>query len=315
MIRELLDDHMYYVFEAHPTKYERDVSAEDIERVNLSIKELEETKQIEQLDEEEDRISSSKMSDEEKKEALESLRAKRASITIELRKKSKKLIYAKRGALIDDSGVFEELDYNEEKLRWGNQIQNPHNVHTKIVEDGEGIHGQTVKSNGSEKFGAFSIDGEHVATANEAIRVFSSRIKSGDRLTITEDPDLVSRYIKYLDMCKQYEQQGLLVEQDGRMIVDLEHIEKYPGLQEFATELEEYKVAQRKIISTKMATAKAERDERRKKILPSIAESVKAMSEDKDVKKIIGEGEATSVLLDLEKDQVQDRGVGISDSN
>ena len=30
-----------------------------------------------------------------------------------------------------------------------------------------------------------------------------------------------------------------------------------------------------------------------------------------DVKKIIGEGESTSVLLDLEQDQVQDRGVGI----
>ena len=49
--------------------------------------------------------------------------------------------------------------------------------------------------------------------------------------------------------------------------------------------------------------------------IEDIAESVKEMSEDTNVEKIIGEGESTSVLLDLEQDQVQDRGVGIGDSN
>ncbi len=49
--------------------------------------------------------------------------------------------------------------------------------------------------------------------------------------------------------------------------------------------------------------------------IEDIAESVKEMSEDTNVEKIIGEGESTSVLLDLEQGQVQDRGVGIGDSN
>lgn len=313
MIRNYLDEHIYYVFEASPTKREYEIEDDEIEKINLAIKQMPEYQEIEELDDRIDEIKHLNISEEERKRLREEIDIKRARLSIQIRKKSKVLIDKLRGNTVGEEGIFEEVDFNEEKRKWGNQVKNPHNVHTKIVEDEEGIHGATVSTEG--KFGAFSIDGKNIATANEAVMEFHKKTREGDKLSILEDPDLSSLYIRYLEMVRQFDEQGLLIEQNGRKVVDLEHIEMYPGLSEFGEELEEYKVAERKRIQPLLDREKQEKKERAKRLEGSLAESVKILSQQEDVKQIIGEGETTKALTDLEKSQVTSKGVGIGDSN
>ena len=236
--RQYMSDRIYFVFDVNEAKYERDISKEDIDHINKRLADyklpgtnISIVGEIKKLDQEIDSLGKDEI--EKKKELL----SKRSSLSILLRIESKKDIDSLRGELVntedEKTANFDRVDFNDDKLRWVDQIKNPHNAHTRIVETDEGLRGVIIKPKE-----VVSIDGKKPATAVEAMRVAYSEIGNVQNARISSDPNMLDLFFEYVRMVEAYEQAGLLMNNNGRDVVDLTRIDIYPGLDDLGIRAE-----------------------------------------------------------------------------
>ena len=236
--RQYMSDRIYFVFDVNEAKYERDISKEDIDDINKRLADyklpgtnISIVGEIKKLDQEIDSLGKDEI--EKKKELL----SKRSGLSILLRIESKKDIDSLRGELVnpedEKTANFDRVDFNDDKLRWVDQIKNPHNAHTRIVETDEGLRGVIIKPKE-----VVSIDGKKPATAVEAMRVAYSEIGNVQNARISSDPNMLDLFFEYVRMVEAYEQAGLLMNNNGRDVVDLTRIDIYPGLDDLGIRAE-----------------------------------------------------------------------------
>lgn len=236
--RQYMSDRIYFVFDVNEAKYERDISEEDIDDINKRLGDyklpgtnISIVGEIKKLDDEIDSLG--KDETEKKKELLD----KRSSLSILLRIESKKDIDALRGELInpedEKTANIDRVDFNDDKLCWVDQIKKPHNAHSRIIETDEGLQGVIIKPKE-----VISIDGKKPATALEAMRVAYSEIGNIQNARLSFDPNMLDLFFEYIRMVEAYEQAGLLMNYNGRDVVDLTRIDIYPGLDDLGVRAE-----------------------------------------------------------------------------
>ena len=260
MVRQYMEDNVYFVFDATTTQYEHSVCDEDIEAVNLSIKELEDSgvnvgKRYKELNK---RIRELTCQDAQgNKEEILRLVSERNRLSLLVREKTLPIINRQRGALLNESDnpIMEEVDYNDERLRWKNQIKEPHNTHTRIVDNNGRLQGVRITK---DMIRVFSNDGRTPANGLEFLEAMLGQVNANDRIYLDiptcHDCNLLYKFLEYVQMVKKYESDGLLVtkpeetfEIGGKrrtvpehQVMDLTDIGKYPGLAEFVEGLEQY---------------------------------------------------------------------------
>lgn len=231
--RRYMEDNIYFVFDSKQTQYERKITPEQLEEVNNNIRkyklkdssgnEIGIFDAIQDLDE---RIKLEK--DKDKKIELVDARNR---LTIELRKKSKVDIDNLRGKVVDDEGaIVDRIDYNEERLVWADQMAEPHNVHTRIVEDEKVLRGVIKRPTQ-----VISIDGKTPANGVQAMQEICKKIVPGMKLSRKGDQFVLDLFFDYVKKVEEYKKLGLVQGNE----VDLSDMSRYPGLVELEKKAEE----------------------------------------------------------------------------
>lgn len=265
MVRQYMEDNVYFVCDATTTQYEHSVSDDVIEAVNSSIRELEDSginigKRYRELNK---RIRELTCQDAHgNKEEILRLVSERNRLSLLVRERTLPVINRQRGTLLNESDnpIMEEVDYNDERLRWKNQIKEPHNTHTRIVDNNGRLQGVRITK---DMIRVFSNDGRTPANGLEFLEAMLGQVNSNDRIYLDiptcHDCNLLYKFLEYVQMVKKYEADGLLATKPEesfeiggkrrtvpeRQVMDLNDIGKYPGLAEFAQGLEEYYEANR----------------------------------------------------------------------
>ena len=260
MIRQYMEDNVYFIFDATKTQYEHSISDEDLEMVNSSISDLNESgiNIVEKFEELNDKITDLVRQDAYgNKEEIIRLVDERNRLTLVVREKTLPIIDRLRGTLLneEDNPIMEEIDYNDERLLWINQMKAPHNTHTRIIDSDGRPRGVRITA---DMLRLFSHDGKHQSNGLDFLNSMLSQVNPNDVIYLDSprchDCNLLFKFQEYVQLVKQYESRGLLVarpeetiEIDGkkrtipeRQVMDLTHIEKYPGLAEFIEGLEQY---------------------------------------------------------------------------
>lgn len=256
-LRQYMSDNVYFIADTPLSKYEHELSEDDIISINEQISDLSlpgtdvkikpKIKELDSLAEDlRNKLITLEKGSEEYNNILENLQSitkERANLTITLRQLSLNILNQKRGTILNESEnpVLEKVDYNEERLRWVDQLANPHNTHTRIIEDEEGMHGVKITS---DMLRLFSKNGTSPSSGIDFIESIYPYVNEKDAVSIGEDFNLIPLFIEYINLVKQYESQGLLVKSASNSldVVDLSDISKYPGLEEFSKKLQEFYV-------------------------------------------------------------------------
>ena len=180
----------YLVFEAGQTQYENEITQEQLDEINEKIKELDEYQSIQNLE---------VLGDEE------ILKRHRGMNSIGIRYDTVGLINSIRGKMLSD-GLYDEIDYNEEKLKW--EIQLPNNTHTKIIETSDGPQGKPIEPQNLKR-----ITSEGRTDAIAAVgALFARRDKSKSyalRLPHVYDIEMIEPFLEYIrfpDDLQKYEE-------------------------------------------------------------------------------------------------------------
>lgn len=263
MIRQYMEDNVYFVFDATRTQYEHDLSDSDLENINTTIMKLEDsgTNIIERVNELNDRIKELvRQNSQDNKDEIIRLVNERNRLAILVREKTLPMINSIRGRLLEENQnpIMEEVDYNDERLIWINQIKNPHNTHTRIVESDGKLQGTRITK---DMLRPFSQNGSQVANGLEFLESILPQATELDQIYIdtSEEPachdcNLLYKFQEYLRLVEKYKSMGLMATKPEttyeigdkkrtipeRQVIDIENIEKYPGLSEFAKNLEQY---------------------------------------------------------------------------
>lgn len=260
LVRQYMTDNVYFICDVPETQYSKqnELSESDIKEINLRLRKLkledsDKTiiEKISELDHEIEKLIEQNVG-KETKELIEKVEQRRC-LSIEIRNQTLKLLNEKRGELINeyDNPIIERLEYNEDKIKWYDQLKTPHNTHTRIIEDQDGIHGIRIMP---QIMNLYSNDGKNVSTGVEFVRDAYNRIGLDDKIKISEDCILLDKFIKYVEMVRKYEEQGKLkyepekTVENGknikkipeRYVMDLSDYSQYPGLEEFEKDVREY---------------------------------------------------------------------------
>ena len=312
MVRQYMENNVYIVFDCPVGEFQRELSEDEIDGINDSIKtehgelykristideisenlsndkksipevigkitasieknkiELEAQKDPEKIKKLESKIEIklaaieeiSGLTEDDRKDFLKRLSGERATLSNEIRAKTLIKIQEKRGSILcedgkleyspDDEPILDRVDFNEDRLRWYDQVRHPHNTHTRMVIDENGIRGIQI---GKERVGAYSRDGENPATGLECFEdVFQKRTQA-DNLAIRGDAPLLDLFSEYLKLVEKYKSEGLLYVKpehdivfgntvkhfEPRECMDLTDVRRYDGLEAFAERLESF---------------------------------------------------------------------------
>ena len=232
--RQYMDDKVYLVFKAEPTIYQRDITDEQLEKINEDINNSSEKNRISEIDDQIYNIKNNEMLNEkEKEEKINSLSNERRKLTLDIREKSKVDVDNARGKLIDNKdGIFDVVDYNEVKMRWENNIESASNVHIKIIEKDGYLTSEKIKPDG-----VVSKDNKNMENAVDVISELYSHATPEDNLVAGKERFLVDKFLEYNQMVEKYKKEGLLIQRnkkDKTLVMDLKNIDKYDGLKEFS---------------------------------------------------------------------------------
>jgi len=125
-MENFMRDNMYLIFEAEPSRYEHELTQEDIEEINES-RDSEVLAQIDVLDEKIDIC--------EDETEIQRLTNERNALSRKIRKQCIEVASQKRGEKLFD-GFFDIEDYNEEHCEF--LIQPPNNTHSAVMENNVG---------------------------------------------------------------------------------------------------------------------------------------------------------------------------------
>lgn len=263
-IRQYMEDNVYFVFDAPVTQYEGELKTEDISEINAMIPTLEENGiNLKQRHKELDKQITKLVREgaEENKSEILQLVDERNRIAIYIREQTMRALSSKRGKLLNEAEnpIMEQVDYNDERLVWINQIERPHNAHTRIVEEDGKPQGVRITN---DRLRIFSHDDTSISNGLDFLDASLGLVdpaKDQIFLDLYDKPEchdcnLLYKFQEYLRLVEQYKAQGLLdlkpattYEIDGktrtvpeRYVMDMTNIEKYPGLQDFMIGLDEY---------------------------------------------------------------------------
>lgn len=149
----------------------------------------------------------------------------------------------------NEEAIIDRVDFNEDKLRWYDQVTNPHNAHTRMINEGDVLKGITIDAS---RVKVYSVDGVTPATGLEVLEDLCTVVSMQDRLNVKGDPLVLNDFMKYVKMVKKYRMEGLLYTKpahtigsgndirqfDDRECVDLSDVSKYDGLKNFDEELD-----------------------------------------------------------------------------
>lgn len=194
----------------------------------------------------------SDITEENRDDYLRKIPEKRARLSNDIRRITsgriqQKISMALNGEEVreNDEAIIDRYDFNEDKLRWEDQIRRPSNAHTRLVDDGEYLKGIVIDKS---KISMYSRDGKLPATGIQFLEDFYSHINEQDLIANQGDCSLIPKFIEYLKMVKEYQEQGLLYKKsahdekfdneirhyEDRMCMDLSDLKKYEVLQEFS---------------------------------------------------------------------------------
>lgn len=200
-------------------------------------------------------------------EEIDRYRTQRDRLAIEVWRKSSYLVSEKQGRLLneDEEIIIDKIDYNDERLRWVNFEKNPHNTHTRIIEEQDGkISGIPILP---QNIYQFSSDGESRGNGVQFFEKMYSFIKQSDRVSLQAincvDVNLFNLFHEYVNLIEQYKIQNpklltvrpsQVVELDNGQTItypegitlDLDNISSYPGLEDFAQKASQYYQVERK---------------------------------------------------------------------
>ena len=291
-VRQYMEDNNYFIFEAPMTQYERSISDEELDEINGNIKGFDEEgiklcSRFEQLN---DRIGDLARSDAQgNRDEILKLVDERNRISLLVREKSLPAIDSKRGQLLNESQnpIMEEIEYNDERLKWINQVENPHNTHTRIIDGEVGPEGVRLTP---DMLRLFSLDGQTQGNGLDFLQAMLGKVTPEDQIyldkPVCHDVNLLYKFLDYVHMVEQYKQAGLLSvkpeetiqvgdkrrNMPARLVMDMSDIDKYPGLAEFSENLEQYYEANRykkKIMSLGEESLEKNKDTKRKKDVES----------------------------------------------
>lgn len=260
MIRQYMEDNVYFIFDAPKTQYEHSISDEDLEMVNSSIRNLNDSgiNIVGKFEELNDKIKELVHQDAEKnKEEILRLVDERNRLALVVREKTLPVINNQRGIVLNekDNPIMEEIDYNDERLVWINQMKAPHNTHTRIIDNNGRPQGVRITK---DMLRLFSHDGKTQSNGLDFLESMLSQVNSNDKIYLDSakchDCNLLYKFQEYVQLVKKYKSSSLLVTKPEetieigskritipeRQVMDLINIEKYPDLTEFIEELEQY---------------------------------------------------------------------------
>lgn len=171
----------YLAFEAPHTEYEFQVTQEQIDKINEQILKSKDYGLIEDLK-------------ALKKEGLADVsNLSRKEISKLIRHDTLAQINELRGEKISD-GIYDEVDYNDERCEW--LIQPPNNTHTRIVIDNDGIHGVPIRPETLKRV----VSNGNRDTISVVEALFQKRDKSkpyGLRIPRQYDVELIEAFLDY----------------------------------------------------------------------------------------------------------------------
>lgn len=256
-IRQYMENNVYLMFDAPMSEHEHTLSELELSQLNQVIRSLENEDgvniydRVDFLNDEIKRMSNDRENDNSAQKLA--YIQERNKLAIEVWNRTKGYVQQKQGALINGELplVIDKIDYNDERLCWTNFGQNPHNTHTRILEQDGKLTGEQITS---KALRIFSEDGTTQANGIQFFEQMYSRVLDTDLTNLQNakvvDVNLLEQFSKYVRLVEQYKQFGLLVERpsktfvdgnetitfDSSLVVDLTNISKYPGLAEFAQE-------------------------------------------------------------------------------
>ena len=260
MIRQYMEDNVYFIFDATKTQYNHSISDEELEEINHQISELDESgvNIIKQFNELKDRITELvRQNSQGNKEEILKLVSERNRLAILVREKTLPIINNRRGNILNENEnpIMEEIDYNDERLIWVNQMKSPHNTHTRIVDNNGKPQGIRITK---DMLRLFSINGKNQANGLEFLEAILSQVNSDDKIYLNSekchDCNLLFKFLEYVHLVEKYKENGLLVTKPEetieigskkkniheRQVMDLTSIDKYPELSEFIKDLQQY---------------------------------------------------------------------------
>ena len=260
MIRQYMEDNVYFIFNAPKTQYEYNISDEELERINHSISELSDSgiNIVKQFGELNDRITELvRQNSQGNKEEILKLVSERNRLAILVREKTLPIINNQRGRILNESEnpIMEEIDYNDERLIWINQMKAPHNTHTRIIENNGRPQGVRITK---DMLRLFSQNGKNPANGLEFLKAMLDQVNPNDQIYLNNakchDCNLLFKFLEYVQLVEKYKSNGLLVTKPEetieigarkktipeRQVMDLTNIQKYPGLAEFIKDLQQY---------------------------------------------------------------------------
>ena len=238
MIRQYMENKIYFIIEAPIAKYENELSIEDLREIDSYFGE-DRAKYVEIMT----RIQSLYLEDKaENQEELARLIKARNELSINMRRKTLPVIEAKRGRMINsaENPIIDIIDYQDERPMW--EIQEPHNMHTRII----GVDEPRGCSINPDSIRVFSDDYVTPGNGIEFLKRALENVSEKDILYIPLSYDVFPIFNEYLDLIEKYRALNLLIPQSDNQesmagnIIDLNNIEKYPGLEEFIKKAEEY---------------------------------------------------------------------------
>jgi hypothetical protein len=263
MIRQYMEDNVYFIFDAPKTQYEHDLSDSDLKNINSTISELKDsdTNVVERVHELNKRIKElAHQNIPDNKDEILKLVSERNRLAILAREKTLPMVNSIRGRVLNENQnpIMEEIDYNDERLTWINQMKKPHNTHTRIIENDGKLQGVRITK---DMLQLFSQDGEKVANGLEFLNSILEQTTPSDQLYIdssekpsAHDCNMLFKFHEYLGLVEKYKSMGLMITKPEttykigdekrtmpeRQVMDMKNISKYPGLSEFGEDLEQY---------------------------------------------------------------------------
>ncbi len=262
MVRQYMEDNVYFVFDAPITQYEHELSDSDLQNINQEITKLTDsgTNIVEKINELNDKIATLSRSRENNKDEIVSLVNERNRLSILVREKTLPMINSIRGNVLNanQNPIVEEVDYNDERLAWINQMKKPHNTHSKIVKIDGKVQGVKITS---DILKLFSQDGKNVSNGLDFLDFALSQTTTSDQIYLDSsekpachDCNLLFKFQEYLRLVEKYKSNGLLITKPEttykindktvtipkRQVMDMKNISKYPDLAEFSENLEQY---------------------------------------------------------------------------
>ena len=247
MIRQYMEKNIYFIISASTAEYEHNLSEEELHEIDNLLREKREKYLaiIEQL------RKFLFENEENNQEEIASLINMRNQLAIDMRLETLPKVNEKRGNLINanKNPIIDFIDYQDERPMW--EVQEKHNMHTRIIGT-ERPCGCEISPN---LIRVFSTDNKKPGSGLDFLNVALQCAPKDYKLHLMFDYTILYKFQEYLNLVEKYKSLGLLVSilddtqsadlSSHGLVMDLRDISRYPGLENFIEEVEEFHEANR----------------------------------------------------------------------